>query len=74
MKELRLEVGEEAAADWIAAVFRDRGDGEVQPGGVPRFVATELRRAGLSEGTSGASRAHRGGIQHVLSSLGGVAR
>ena len=70
MKELRLEVGEEAAADWIAAVFRDRETGKFSPEVYRRFVQTELRRAGLSEGDFRRFARHEAGIQHVLSLAG----
>ena len=31
VRELRVEVSEEAAADWIAATFRDRESGKFSP-------------------------------------------
>jgi len=70
LRELRVEVSEAAAADWIAAVFRDRDSGKFSPEVYRRFVQTELPRARLAEGDFLSFARHEAGIQHVLSLAG----
>ena len=70
LRELRVEVSEAAAADWIAAVFRDRDSGKFSPEVYRRFVQTELPRAKLVEGDFLSFARHEAGIQHVLSLAG----
>ena len=70
VRELRVEVSEEAAADWIAATFRDRESGKFSPAVYRRFVQTELPRARLSEGDFLRFARHEAGIQHLLSLAG----
>ena len=70
LRELRVEVSEAAAADWIAGVFRDRDSSKFSPEVYRRFVQTELPRARLAEGDFLSFARHEAGIQHVLSLAG----
>jgi hypothetical protein len=69
LKELRVEVGEEAEAGWVTAVFRDRDTGKFSPEIYRRFVQ-ELPRAGMAEADFRRFARHEAGIQHLVSLAG----
>jgi hypothetical protein len=70
LRDLRVELNDEAAADWITAAFRDRETGKFNAEAYRRLVQVDLRQAGVTEEKFRKFAQHQAGIQHVMTLAG----
>jgi hypothetical protein len=70
LRELRVALSDEAAADWITAAFRDRETGKYNPETYRRIVQGELAKVGVTEEKFRQFARHEAGIQHLISLAG----